>query len=273
MTMKFGGKQVDTIEDFPQLVMDSYQFANVAQKKYLAINEGVGNSAAFHNLNGSFVVKHHIMAPSFRPINGQALPLCVLPNQAIELTCTLNTPQSAFTNAAAGSYFVVSDVRYVAQLVTPSAAYLTTLWQGIRTANSRVIGMTHRFRKSDAYTTQTRDKANIYDTAGLLEWRMQIGHYWLPLTENFKVEDALMIRDLSMNDLNSYQTEDIVSVDDFYNKNFVMTYAWISSDEDEQSSLSLIGTDGNLRLITIHDPANTPSTDRTLLIGETVDVV
>ncbi|KAJ3158752.1 hypothetical protein HDU88_001339, partial [Geranomyces variabilis] len=210
---------------------------------------------------------------------------------AIEVTITLNTPQNAFTNAAAGSYFVVSDVRYVAQLVTPSAAYLTTLWQGIRSgkyleldmhsvtqitnvcsgasqnnfllplANSRVIGMTHRFRKSDAYTTQTGDKANIYDTAGLLEWRYQLGQWRLPLTEGFKVEDALMIRDLSMNDSNSYQTEDIVSVDDFYNKNFVMTYAWMSSDEDENSSLNLVGSDGNLRLITLHDPQNTPSTD------------
>ncbi|KAJ3164763.1 hypothetical protein HDU87_003499, partial [Geranomyces variabilis] len=87
--------------------------------------------------------------------------------------------------------------------------------------------MTHRFRKSDAYTTQTGDKANIYDTAGLQEWRIQIGQYRLPLTENFKVEDALMIRDLSMNDATSYQSEDIASVDDFYNKNFVMTYSWM----------------------------------------------
>ncbi|KAJ3131156.1 hypothetical protein HDU90_008686 [Geranomyces variabilis] len=312
MTVKVGGKMVDSVEDLPQLIADTYQTVSPGQRKYLKYNEGVGDDSVFKNSSGSFVVKHHLLTPVFRPVQGQSIPLCCLPNQAVEVTLTLSSPQNAFTNAVAGSYFVVSDVRYVAQLITPLAAYLTTLWQGIRAgkfleidmigvnqiqntcsgasqnnfilplANSRVIGITNRFRKSDAYTSQTGDKSAIYDTAGLKEWRYQLGNWRMPLTENFKVEDAIMIRNLSMNDNTSYQNEDL-DFDDFYTKNFMMSYSWVLSDEDENSSLNMVGSDGNLRLITIHNPNNTPSTDvsllstiytqRTLLIGETVNVV
>ncbi|KAJ3143992.1 hypothetical protein HDU89_000967, partial [Geranomyces variabilis] len=224
MNVKVGGKVTDNIEDFPTFVMDSYHASTVAQRKYLALNEGAGDPTIFHNSEGKFKFRHSLMAGSVRPTNGQNIPLCVLPNQAIEVTLTLNSPQNAFTNAAAGSYFVVSDVRYVAQLVTPNSAYLSSLWSGIQSgkfleldytgvsqiqstcsgssqnnfllplANSRVIGMTHRFRKDSAYTTPTGDKSQIFDSAGLVRWRYQIGQYRLPLTEDFEVGDTLAIR-------------------------------------------------------------------------------
>ena len=312
MSTKVGGKLVDTIEDLPTLIADTYQPMTVAQKAYLGYYEGYGNSSVLANSTGSFTVKHFPLASVFNPVNGQPLPICVLPNQALELNLTLNTPQNAFTNAASGSYFVISEVRYVAQLVTPSGQYLSTLWDGIRSgkfleidlngvtqlsntcsgasqnnfllplANARIYGLTHRFRKDSDYTAATGDKALIYTTQGLKAWRYVIGQYRCPLTEDFKIDDTLLIRDLSLADNTSFQSEDI-DFDTFFTEQFVFSYAWRSMDEDENSALSLVGSDGNLRLITIHDTAAVPGTDvsllttvytqKTLLIGNTVDVV
>lgn len=311
MNVKFGGKVVDEIEDVPAFVADTYQTVEAEKRKYLRYNEGAGNADTFKNSSGSFTFKHHIMAGSFRPLNGNPIPLAILPNQSVEITLTLNNPQQAFTNLPNGAYFEVSNIRYVAQVVTPSAEYMSALWSGIRAGkylemdvvgvsqlsnpcsgasqnnfilpltNGRVVGLTHRFRDDNKAATTTGDKSLIYDTANLRSWRYQIGQYRLPLTEDFQVEDTVMVGDLSMNDNSSYSGEDL-DLDNFYSKQFVMRYSWQSRDEDASSALNLLGGTGNVHLITTHNlPA--PSTNvslqttvyaqKTILIGATVDVV
>ncbi|TPX52500.1 hypothetical protein PhCBS80983_g06477 [Powellomyces hirtus] len=132
VNLKLGGKVVDNIKDYAMLVMDNYATSSVAEKKMLKYNEAYSRPDAFQNDNASFTFKHFLLLLTMRPTQGQPLPLCVLPNQAVEVTLMLNNMQQAFTNFPAGGYCIVDQVRYVAQLVTPSAEYLSTLWKGIQ---------------------------------------------------------------------------------------------------------------------------------------------
>jgi len=234
-----------------------------------------------------------------------------MPAQAITIEMSLNTPQQAFTNAPAGSYFKVTDIRSVAQLVTPQGEFMANVHNGVEKGkyleidvvgltqlsnncsgasqnnfilpltNARIIGLTHRFRDDNVYATTTGDKAEIYNTANLREWKYNIGQYHLPIGDNFKVEDAVMTAALSMNDNTSYYEEDL-PLEDFFDKQFVMRYSWQSSDEDNFSALNLVGTTGDLRLTTYHDLPPPPTSTslltsvyahRTILVGKTIDIV
>ncbi|KAI9008010.1 hypothetical protein BC832DRAFT_591259 [Gaertneriomyces semiglobifer] len=308
-TVRVSGKIAESIDNYGEHVSQQYAFESAARRKYLSHLEGVGRDDIFHT-NGSFTFRHHVEFGVMQPTNGNPMPLCLLPGQAIELSFTLNSPHMAATNAATGAYFTVSDIRYVAQLVTPHADFLASAWEGIRKghyleydyvattqtfnngngatinqfiiplANSRVVGLTHRFRDDSKYQANTGDKSLIYDTANLKSWRYQLGGWRLLLTEDFKIEDAMISGALSVNDNASYAAED-VDLDNYMTKKFTLRCSFQSSDKDVASALNLIGTDGNLRFVCeFSAPLPTTTalitsvfTHRTLLIGATVDII
>ncbi|KAJ3176655.1 hypothetical protein HDU85_006860 [Gaertneriomyces sp. JEL0708] len=310
-TLRVSGKIVEEYSEYVEHIAQQYTYETSARRKYLRLFEGTGNADAIKNSNGSAVVRHHLRFGFLNNINGNPIPLCLLPNQAMEVQLTLNTPQQAVTNAPSGGYFVVDDVRVVAQLTTPSAEFLWSAWAGIRNgkyleldyvagvqtvnpcsgasqnnfiiplSNSRVVGLMHRFRDDSKYSTTTGDKSLIYDRANLISWRYQLGQWRLPLTEEFKVEDSLINAALWMSDSENYETED-VDFENFDSKRFTIRHNFQSADEGMSSALNLTGSDGNLRLITTHSNPP-PSTSvsllttvfvhRTLLIGNTVDVL
>ncbi|KAI9102753.1 hypothetical protein DFS34DRAFT_683714 [Phlyctochytrium arcticum] len=231
VSLRVSGKIAEEYPDYPEHLSQQYTYESVARKKYLRQLEGTGDTDAIKNASGSAVVRHHLRFGLLNNVNGNPIPLCLLPNQAIDFTATLNSPQQAVTNAPNGGYFVVEDVRMVCQLVTPSGEFLSAAWDGIRKgryleldyvqgvqttnpcsgssqnnfilplSNSRIVGVMHRFRDDAKYGTTTgdksliydkADKSLIYDKANLVSWRYQIGQYRLPLTEDFKVEDAII---------------------------------------------------------------------------------
>ncbi|KAI9103797.1 hypothetical protein DFS34DRAFT_682866 [Phlyctochytrium arcticum] len=132
LTVRVGGKIAEEYSDYPEFLSQLYTYETAARRKYLSTLEGTGRENAFSTTDGSFTVRHVLQLGLFKPTNGQPIPLCLLPNQAIDLTTTLNTPQQANKNAAADGYFEVTDIRIVSQLVTPSSEYLSSSWAGIK---------------------------------------------------------------------------------------------------------------------------------------------
>ncbi|KAI8995177.1 hypothetical protein BC832DRAFT_542936 [Gaertneriomyces semiglobifer] len=200
VTVKLGGKVSDVIDDYPELLSTSYQFETTARKKYLRHFEGYGRTDFFNTTDEGTVVRHHLQVGSLNPVNGQLIPLCLLAGNSCEISLSLNSPTYALQNAG-NAYFEVSDVRMVCQIVGPSAEFLAAAHAGIQKGhyleldfvhatqiisplsgssmntiilpltNSRVVGLSHRFRNDDTYATTTGNKERIYNDAGLLSYR------------------------------------------------------------------------------------------------------
>ncbi|KAJ3175036.1 hypothetical protein HDU85_002385, partial [Gaertneriomyces sp. JEL0708] len=123
VSIKIGGKQVDILDDYPELLSQTYQFETTGRKKYLRQFEGYGRTDFFNTTDEGTVVRHHLQVGSLNPVNGQPIPLCLLPGNSCEISLSLNSPAYALSNAG-NAYFEISDVRYVCQMVGPSAEFL-----------------------------------------------------------------------------------------------------------------------------------------------------
>ncbi|KAI9007410.1 hypothetical protein BC832DRAFT_591983 [Gaertneriomyces semiglobifer] len=312
LTVKLGGKVVDSLDDYVELLSQTYQFETTGRKKYLRHFEGYGRTDFFNTTNEGTVVRHHLQLGSLNPLNGQPIPLCLLTGNSCEISLSLNSPTYALQNAA-NAYFVIDEVRYVCEVVGPSSEFLAAAHAGIQKGhylemdyvqatqiisplsgssmntiilpltNSRVVGLSHRFRNDDSYATTTGNKERVYNDAGLLSYRYTLGGWRLPLQEDFTREDAVMSGALSMSNSSMYESEDL-DFTTFDDQQFTIRHSFASKDEEIMgSSLNLIGTDGNLRVVLHHDPANVPSTRvsmittvytvRTLMFGLTTSII
>ncbi|TPX53261.1 hypothetical protein PhCBS80983_g06331 [Powellomyces hirtus] len=166
-SLKVGGKVVDNIEDYGMLVMDNYGTSSVAEKKTLKYNEAYSRPDVFQNDNQLVTPSAEYLSALWKGIQaGKYLEIDTIDVNQIQNTCYGATQQS---------------------FILPLA-------------NARVIGISSRFRSDADYATGTGDKSQIFSTQGLKSWRIQIGQYRLPLTEDFLVDDTLIVRGLSMND-------------------------------------------------------------------------
>ncbi|KAI8995185.1 hypothetical protein BC832DRAFT_542942 [Gaertneriomyces semiglobifer] len=214
-TVRVSGKIAESVENYAEHVSQQYAFESAARRKYLSHLEGVGRDDIFHS-NAQLVTPH------------------------------ADFLASAWESIRKGHYL---EYDYVATTQTFSNGNGATINQFIiPLANSRVVGLTHRFRDDSKYQANPGDKSLIYDTANLKSWRYQLGGWRLPLTEDFKIEDAMISGALSVNNNASYAAED-VDLDNYMTKKFTLRYSFQSSDEDVASALNLIGTDGNLRFV------------------------
>lgn len=311
LLVKAGGKNVHQFDDLPQYLSDYYNTSlSVNQRAWVAQLEGL-NTPTFSN-GGTFTVRHMMTSYGFfNPIFGQPIPLAHLPNQAIELQYSMNTGNAAFVGAPANTYFTISNVRLVTQLVTPPASVMSDVWNGVShgkaleysyidtkqitsvcsgasqntfylpVGQTNLVGLSMSFRSDTDYADSTKDRALIHGTQNLVSWRIQIGQFRAPLTEDFQVADTVINNALTLNNAQDLQSQN-VDFANYYNKRFYFAYSFQSKDENSDSALSTVGSDGLIRVITQHS-SPPPSTsvslitnvysNRTLLVGSSVDVI
>ncbi|KAJ3175218.1 hypothetical protein HDU85_001978, partial [Gaertneriomyces sp. JEL0708] len=179
-------------------------------------------------------------------------------------------------------HFLEMDYVCATQIISPlSGSSMNTIILPL--TNSRVVGLSHRFRNDDTYATTTGNKERIYNDAGLLSYRYTLGSWRLPLQEDFTRDDVIISGALTMSNSDMYESEDL-DFTTFDDSLFTIRHSFRSADEElMSSSLNLVGTDGNLRVVLHHDPANVPSTRvsmittvytvRTLLMGTTTSII
>ncbi|KND03134.1 uncharacterized protein SPPG_02195 [Spizellomyces punctatus DAOM BR117] len=315
LTIKAGGETVVNIPNYPLYLVQTYRNLSAGSKKLLSQLSGYGNTNIFAT-SSTISINHHPFVGFFHLTNDQFFPVWALPNQALEIIITLADPSTVFTSAGVGE-IRVSNIRTLISYVTPPPSSVINSTRAIsdgkpifydyvrstQTENAcsggnrntfllhmsgvrSLQGIEMSFVDDDVLNDQTKDKALMYSSQGLREWRIQLGaNLTIPSgTQGFSHSPSdnqtLLVTQLSNNNFDQLGEMDM-SFADYDSKAFSFGWSFASKDEGSQAALSFTGTDGLLRVHMQHAVAPTQKVrmvtcyheNVTLSIGVVVTVV
>ncbi|KNC95840.1 uncharacterized protein SPPG_08707 [Spizellomyces punctatus DAOM BR117] len=315
LTIKAGGETVVNIPNYPLYLVQTYRNLSAGSKKLLSQLSGYGNTNIFAT-SSTISINHHPFVGFFHPTNDQFFPVWALPNQALEIIITLADPSTVFTSAGIGE-IRVSSIRCLLPFITPPPTTVVNATRAISDGKSifydyvrstqtenacsggnrntfllhmsgvrSLQGIEMSFVDDDVLNDQTKDKALMYSSQGLREWRIQLGaNLTIPsgtqgFTHSPSDNQTLLVTQLSNNTFDQLGEIDL-SFADYDSKAFSFGWSFASKDEGSANALSFTGTDGILRVHTTHATAPTQKVrmvstyheNVTLSIGAVVTVV
>ena len=319
MVVKAGGETVVNIPNYSAYLTKVYKTLPASQKTFLSNMGGYKNTNVF-GANSTVTYNHHPWLGFFHPTNDQFFPVWSLPNQAMEIILTLADPAAVFTMAAgtAPAELRVSNIRCLIPYITPPPTVVVNATRAIsdgksifydyvRTTQTEIAcsgglrntfllhmsgvrslqGFEATFVDDDILNDPTKDNTYSYSSKDLREWRVQLGpNLTIPsgtvgFTHSPTDAQTMLISQLSMNNFDQIGNMDLISGADYDTKLFSFGYGFQSKDESSQAALSFTGTDGIMRIHTIHATAPSQKTrlqvdyheNVTLSIGNVVTVV
>ncbi|KNC99709.1 uncharacterized protein SPPG_05090 [Spizellomyces punctatus DAOM BR117] len=315
LTIKAGGETVVNIPNYPLYLVQTYRNLSTGSKKLLSQLSGYGNTNIFAT-SSTISINHHPFVGFCHPSNDQFFPVWALPNQALEIIITLADPNTVFTSAGVGE-IRVSNIRCLVPYITPPPTTVVNATRAISDGKSifydyvrstqtenacsggnrntfllhmsgvrSLQGVEMSFIDDDVLNDTTKDKALMYSSQGLREWRMQIGpNLTIPsgiqgFTHSPSDNQTLLVTQLSNNNFDQLGDMDM-SFADYDSKAFSFGWSFASKDEGSNAALSFTGSDGLLRVHTTHATAPTQKVrmvtcyfeNVTLSIGAVVTVV
>ncbi|KAI9103352.1 hypothetical protein DFS34DRAFT_590885 [Phlyctochytrium arcticum] len=285
MTIKAGGEVVQKIDNYPAYLNTVYKNMPVGQKKLLNQLSGYGNTNVFKD-SATVTMNTHPYLGFFHPNNDGFFHSWALPNQAIEITITLADPSTVFTSNQVAE-IRVSNVRCLVPYITPNPKTIVDVTRAIssgrqifydftRTTQTEnacsgglrntfilhmsgvrsLVGFDATFVDDDVLSDQTKDKALMYNSQNLREWKIQLGSLHIPsgvmgFTHGPNDNQTLLVSQLSNNNFDALGDMDI-SFKDYDEKQFSLGWSFMDKSEGSNAALSFVGTDALMKLHTVH---------------------
>ncbi|KAI9103414.1 hypothetical protein DFS34DRAFT_590943 [Phlyctochytrium arcticum] len=298
MTVKAGGEAVQKIDNYPAYINTVYKNVPVGQKKLMNQLSGYGNTNVFKD-SATVTMNTHPWIGFFHPSsNDQFFHPWALPNQAIEITLTLADPSTVFTSNQVQE-IRVTNIRCILPYITPPPPLVVDVTRALssgrqifcdytkttQTENAcsgglrntvilhmsgvrSLVGFEAVFVDNDVLSNQAIDKALMYNSQNLREWKIQLGSLHIPqgvqgFTHGPNDNQTLLVSQLSNNTFDALGDMDI-SFKDYDQKQFSLGWSFMSKDEASSAALNFSGTDALMRLHTVH--ASPPPSQKVRLL-------